>query len=155
MKALQDELKNDPLGRGYASMSDAEVAADLNTVYRTRIVPISSAELLAWAGGGADDASATPSRYERIEDAAANHASPAVRGVAKAALRLIERDGTQLDLNLPDRQQMVDALVSGGVITSTEKDDLYSLGTESVSRAQELGLGVVQVWQVQHVRRFI
>ncbi len=152
MNKLQDELKSDPLGRGYATMTDEQVASDLNTVYRTRIVPIASTELLAWSGGGADDATGTASRYERIEDAATNHASPTVRGVAKAALRLIERDNTLLDLNLPDRQAMLDALVSGGVITTAEKDDLYAIATESVSRAAELGLGRVMVRDVAHVR---
>jgi len=37
MSVLSDELENDPLGRGYASMvTNEEVAADLNSVYRTR-----------------------------------------------------------------------------------------------------------------------
>ena len=33
---LQDELTNDPLARGYSGMTDAQVAASLNTVDRTR-----------------------------------------------------------------------------------------------------------------------
>ena len=33
---LHDELTADPLARGYSTMSDAQAAADLNTVYRTR-----------------------------------------------------------------------------------------------------------------------
>lgn len=33
---LHDELTTDPLTRGYSTMTDAEAAADLNTVYRTR-----------------------------------------------------------------------------------------------------------------------
>ncbi len=33
---LKDELALDPLGRGYAGMTDEEAAADLNTSYRTR-----------------------------------------------------------------------------------------------------------------------
>ena len=34
MTVLQDELTNDPLARGYSTMSDAEVATSLNTVNR-------------------------------------------------------------------------------------------------------------------------
>jgi hypothetical protein len=34
--ALREEITNDPLGRGYAQMTDLEIAADLNTPYRTR-----------------------------------------------------------------------------------------------------------------------
>lgn len=33
--ALAAEISGDPLGRGYVTMSDAEVADDLNTEYRT------------------------------------------------------------------------------------------------------------------------
>ena len=36
MAALQDELLNDPLVRGYSAMNDEAAAADLNTEYRER-----------------------------------------------------------------------------------------------------------------------
>lgn len=34
--SLSDEIATDPLGRGYAGMTDAEAADDLNTAYRSR-----------------------------------------------------------------------------------------------------------------------
>ena len=34
--ALRSEISNDPLVRGYSNMSDEEIAADLNTKYRTK-----------------------------------------------------------------------------------------------------------------------
>ncbi len=36
VNTLKDEVTNDPLGRGYSTMNNSEVAADLNTPYRTR-----------------------------------------------------------------------------------------------------------------------
>ena len=33
---LKQELENDPLGRSYITMSNAEVATDINSLYRTR-----------------------------------------------------------------------------------------------------------------------
>ena len=36
MSALCDEITNDPLARGYATMSAEQVVADLETEYRTR-----------------------------------------------------------------------------------------------------------------------
>lgn len=36
IEVLKAELTDDPLGRGYSGMSDADAAADLNTVYRER-----------------------------------------------------------------------------------------------------------------------
>ncbi len=38
-QVLKTELTTDPLVRGYSAMTDAEAAADLNTVYRTRTRP--------------------------------------------------------------------------------------------------------------------
>ena len=35
-QVLKDEIVNDPLIRGYSTMTDAEIADDLNTVYRER-----------------------------------------------------------------------------------------------------------------------
>ena len=34
--ALKAEIEGDPLTRGYAAMTDQEIADDMNTVYRTR-----------------------------------------------------------------------------------------------------------------------
>ena len=45
---LSDELANDPLGRGYAGMTDAQAATDLNTVYRTRYRLLDTRDLLRW-----------------------------------------------------------------------------------------------------------
>jgi hypothetical protein len=152
MSKLRDELINDPLERGYANMTDAECAESLNTVNRTQYTAIGSDELLAWSGGGASDATSTKSRYERIEDAAANHASLEVKGACKAAVTLIDRDNTDLNLGLTDRAAMVDGLVAGGVLTSDEKDELVAMGTRLVSRAQELGIRKVLKGHVKKAR---
>lgn len=149
---LQEEITNDPLGRGYSNMSNEEVATDLNTKYRNQIGSITSAELLAWAGGGANDNAGILSRYERIENAAVDHASLAIRGLCKAAVKLIERDGTSLDLTLVDRQEFVAALVAGGVLTSDESSELYTLATNNISRASELNLSNVGPHHVAIVR---
>lgn len=137
------EITTDPLGRGYTGMTDQQIADSLNAVDRTRLNVLSSAELLAWSGAGADDASGVASRYERIETAASSHASGAVRGACKAAIRLIDRDATELDLSLPDRATMVAALVAGGVLTAAEQTELVAMATENISRATEIGIGVV------------
>lgn len=139
--ALTSEIANDPLTIGYSSMTDQQVADSLNGLTRTRQTPISSAELLAWSGAGAD--ASTKCRYERIQEAAATHGTNAVRGAAVAALGMIERDGTSLDLSRSDRMAMLNAIVAGGVLTAGEKDELLALGAQSISRADELGLGIV------------
>ena len=50
MTVLKDELLNDPLGRGYSSMSDLEVIQSLLEVNRSVLTSILSDDLLAWAG---------------------------------------------------------------------------------------------------------
>jgi len=149
---LATELADDPLERGYSGMTDVQAAGSLNTVNRDRVVAITSAELLAWSGGGANDGAVTPSRYERIETAAKEHTSLAVRGASKAAIQLIGRDGTTLNLALTDRMGMVDALVVGGVLTTDEKTALVALGTETITRAAELGIRRVLPGHVMKAR---
>ena len=53
---------------------------------------------------------------------------------------MIERDGTDLDLNLSDRAAMLDILVSAGVLDQSDKDDLYAMATRTISRAEELNI---------------
>jgi hypothetical protein len=131
--ALIAEIQDDPLERNYEGMTDAEVAADMNLPTRSRITPISSAELLAWAGQA--------SRFGRLEAATTDEGlSAEVRTVAKVAMRLIQRDGTSLDLSKPDREAMLDALVAAGALAADEKDELYAMATQSISRARELRL---------------
>ncbi len=149
---LKKEIETDPLGRGYSAMTPEQLAADLNTHYRQRLVPLSSAELLAWAAGGADDTKGRKCRYERIEDAASQHAKSAIRGIAKAAIKLIERDNTVLDLNLDDRKAMVAALVAAGVLTTEEENELHAKATQPISRAEELGLPAVFPAHVRRIR---
>lgn len=45
---LKDEIDNDPLGRGYAGMSDQEISDDMNTKYReVSVMSIPSEEIVA------------------------------------------------------------------------------------------------------------
>lgn len=142
--ALRDELVNDPLSRGYASMSDAEIAASLNVKDRAAQRPIPSAELLAWA--------AADGRYDKINDAANNHASPAVRSLASAGRLMIQRDGTELNLAIADRAAMVAALVGADVLSADDKTSLEALAIQQTSRAAELGIGVVRAGHVKRAR---
>jgi len=141
---LKSEIDGDPLGRGYSGMDDAAVAVDINTDYRTKKEPISSAELLAW--------SASDSRLQNIKNAAENGATDDLKSLAQAAYLIVTRDGTSLDLNLADRVAMLDALVSAGVLTAADRLSLDALATVSISRAEELALGLVRAGTVQQAR---
>jgi len=137
LKTLRDEVNNDPLSRGYAAMNNAERSASLNAKDRSIKIPIPSTEILAWS---AQSSASDRPRIIKLEEAAASHASEAIKAISKASLEMIKRDGTALDLNLPDRMQMVDALVAGGALSANDKTSLVTLATKTVSRAEELGL---------------
>jgi len=141
---LKSEIDSDPLGRGYSGMDDTAVAVDINTAYRTKKDPISSAELLAW--------SASDARLQNIKDAAENGATDDLKSLAQAAYLIVTRDGTTLDLNLADRVAMLDSLVAAGVLTAADRTSLDSLATVSISRAEELSVGRVRAGDVIQAR---
>lgn len=134
ISVLRDELLNDPLGVGYNSMSNLEVIQSLLEVNRSVLKPIPSDDLLAWAGMNG--------RFVKITRAAEDESnSDELRSVAWAARTMVERDGTDLDLNLSDRTGMLSLLVSEGVILESDKQDLVNMATVAASRAEELDLG--------------
>ena len=141
---LKSEIDSDPLGRGYSGMDDTAVAVDINTAYRTKKDPISSAELLAW--------SASDARLQNIKNAAENGATDDLKSLAQAAYLIVTRDGTTLDLNLADRVAMLDSLVAAGVLTAADRTSLDALATVSISRAEELAIGRVRAGDVIQAR---
>ncbi len=149
---LRAELDDDPLGRGYSSMSDDQIIASINEPNRPApLRPIPSAELLGWSSAGANTAGAASdkARNQRLADAAAS-ASPAVAGVADAALVLLSRDG---DLDVTKYAGAIALLVSGSVLVQAEADELTALATPpEISRAAELGLPNVGIGLVQNAR---
>lgn len=141
---LRSEIDGDPLGRGYSEMDDAAVAVDINTDYRTKKEPISSAELLAW--------SASNARLQNIKNASENGSTDDLKALAQAAYLIVTRDGTTLDLNLADRVAMLDSLVAAGVLTNDDRTSLETLATVSISRAEELAIGQVRAGDVIQAR---
>lgn len=123
-------LKLDLAAKASGATDPAVAAAAINGQPAVAgLRPLTSAECLAWSGAA--------SRYLKIE-AAANATLPAtndpiyplavgVKNVARVAQKLIDRDETTFDPRLSDRQQMLGALVDGGVITTADRDDLLAL----------------------------
>jgi len=133
---LRAELANDPLDRGYSSMSDEEAAADLQTEYRSDLHPVPMTSVVRWCA-----------RHDSLAslDTAASSASPGVRSVARAAQIMIASPHIEsFNVHDPELSAMLDALVTAGVFTLDERDDLVALGTTPTSRAAELGLGRVK-----------
>jgi len=144
IQAIKTELDTDPLGLAYSELDDTAVAVSLNEKTRSKLEPISSAELLAW--------SASNARLQKIKTAVESGADDTIKSVAQAAYLMITRDDTTLDLNLADRVALLDALVSYSVLTAEDKTSLESLATVAISRGEEIGVGLVRAGDVIQAR---
>jgi hypothetical protein len=148
LQILHDELLIGHPVTGPYSADAATAAEQINAVNRTRTVPISSGELLAWsAGAGAGDRP----RIIKIEQGT-TAADEQVAAICKVAEGTIKRDGTELDLLKLDRVAMVAALVAAGVLSQADSDSLYALATRQISRADEIGLSNVRAGTVEQAR---
>ena len=130
---LSNEINNDPLGVGYASMDAYQIRDSINGKTRSSYKVLTSNDLLKWSGKNG--------RYIKVKNAADNTSlSNEIRSAAFAAVVMVERDNTLFDYNDTNSQNIFNILVSNDIISQEDKNDLVSTLTENVSRAQELGL---------------
>lgn len=148
LQALKAELDaGHPVTGVYSANSEA-AAEEINALNRTRINAIGSAELLAWSGQAS---SGDRPRIIKIEEGKAN-ADEQCAALCITAEQMIMRDNTSLDLNLPDRVAMLNALVAYGVLSAADKASIDALAEESISRADELSLGSVRAGTIEQAR---
>lgn len=145
---LIPELVNDPLQRGYAAMSHDEAAASMNAVDIPvrKLVPLWNVKKTAIESGC----------WLTIKAAAVSHVSPGVQGAATVALDYInDQRFENLDMDLTSTQEMLGALVAGGVLTQAQADTLDALADDLTSRAIQLGIGTVGAGHIDSARRRI
>ena len=126
---LTAELLNDPLARGYSTMSDAEAAADLNTEYCTRNLPSISGDTAFTATDATEFAQLTDHK------------------------RSLWMSWTSKDSINPFSATNVAFVNWLFGAESTTIATLNALRVEAISRAVELGLGTVKVGHVQTARK--
>lgn len=149
MTVLSDELQNDPEGIGYSefitSGNNQKLVELLNEprTEKTKVVSVSSSKLLMWGG--------QKGRLKKLENASNNtNLSDETRSIADAALRMIQREDTELDMSDSFVVGMIDSLISSEILTSEDKTELEQMTKAMVSRAQELDLGVVSINEVRN-----
>ena len=126
--AIKTYVTSDPKSQGFASMNQNQILANLNDPTKggnTQQQPIPLATMLTFA--------ATNGIYSKF--AAVNLGNP-LYDVVQSALRMLSGAVLSFDMTDPTRQGMVAALVSGGVITSTDATDLAALSMVPISQAQ-------------------
>lgn len=121
----------------YAGLTDAEIVAALNALPAPtrRRVPLAELQARAMEAGV----------YTALRVVVGNAAAPAeLRAVAQTVLDLANARFSDVDLDNPASVQMFGVLQQAGVITAQQAAAIDALATvPGVSRAQELGLGVV------------
>ena len=127
---LWEEISTDPLARGYAAMADAEVAADMNLLYRTLVRgTLSSADI-----------------YEQIDVAEFQGKSDAQKVYVRDLLGL----GDNVQVGPASKARTVLIAIFGG--TSVTISALAAILQVPISRATELGLAIVKPGHVQVAR---
>ena len=127
---LWEEISTDPLTRGYATMADAEVAADMNLLYRAMVRDtLSSADV-----------------YEQIDVAEFQGKTDAQKVYVRDLLGL----GDNIQVGPDSKARTVLIAVFGGA--SVTISALAAILQVSISRATELGLGIVKPGHVQVAR---
>ncbi len=125
------------LGTGGALANDQKCADLLNakTVDGRRRAPLADVKRHAIENG----------YWIPLKVAAASHVNAGVQGAAQAALDYVgDLRFDTIDLDLPSVGTMLGALVSGGVITTAQRDGLLVLGNSKISRAEEAwGAGTI------------
>ncbi len=140
---LRSELANDPLGRGYATMSDEQVAASLNNPDRLIVqsTMVTAKGLMALL-----DPATAAAILDKLEAAASSNST------VKWILSFMQGSAEGVDLGHPNTRAQIDALAAAGVLSADEASLLKALADNLVSRAEELGLPEIKPWMVAHAR---
>ena len=129
MSSLKNEINLDPLARGYSGMTDEQVASDINNEYRSRIKLVMTGDEIAQSVDGTEYSALTDLEKQILHTfLAKQEINPKEGGFA---------------------QKVITDLFGGGSVTTSS---LASDRVESISRAKELGLGLVKVGHVTEAR---
>ncbi len=141
---LKAEITSDPLARGYSGMTDAQVAASLNTVDREVDQPVNLRDLIVYL--------LKNGKWLGIKSEAASNAL----GVQKEceAFMVIMDNPNFDDLDLTDAgvQAMLGSIKTVGLLDAADQAAILAMGKKAVSRAEELGLPIIREGHVQSVR---
>jgi hypothetical protein len=141
---LAAEIAVDPLARGYAGMTDVQVAESLGTADRTEV-----------AGRRVDERAilgefATPAAGEaflqKLEVIAGSD------DLVARVLRWMRPSEEGVDVGHPATREMLDSLVGSAGVTAEEVAAVKAMAERPISRSEELKLGYVASRHVGRAR---
>ena len=139
--ALKNELTDDPLGRGYSGMSDSAAADSLNAANRAVVRSVSAQSQRMWLAGEI---------HQKIAAGVDTGATDTLKGICRSALLMATNEDEYVRA---DHLALLDALVAGGILTQAEADALDDKADATISRAEELGLGLVGEQHITKARQ--
>jgi len=138
-RKIRAELDVDPLGIGYAGMTDWDAAMAMNARTRSRPCLVPHGALRQCFDNMAD-----PSGLPLWETIEAHRSEQNQLGVAcRAALRTRDAPANYppININSPMLLAQIDTFVAAGVMTETQRSVVLALGYEAISRGEDLGVG--------------
>ena len=157
---LQAELRTDPLGRGYAGMSDAAAAADLNTKYRSALRDVGAVQqyTLNTAHNPAGTR-VTASIWLLTEDVANKVdtldgvATEQQQDAARFFLKILNKNPLDVwDFTDANLDVTLSRLVGASVMSETDRANIKALSENQATRGEELGIGSVSEGEVAEAR---
>lgn len=124
---IVEEITTDPLGVGYSTLSDGQVAAALNVKTRGRAKAIESVEVKRYMFA--------QGLWLPVKESALASAEQARDALNTFATFQVDDPDTAIAV-----EGVLDALVADALISATDKEVIQAMGVEAISRAQELGI---------------
>ncbi len=110
--------------------------SEVNNPNITKRRPVLSAEFLPWA--------AQNGRYLKIETASNDSGNLNVQNISKVTLVLLNGSISDLDLDSSNLMAMINALVTGDVLSAGDRNALFSLSNApNISHGEKLGFGQI------------
>jgi hypothetical protein len=134
---LRMELADDPEGIGYASMSDPQAADAINACNRPTRGTVLASDVRRFV--------LLNGIWPRIASAAQSSPDPTVQGTAVTILQTLAPNSFD-EIRMGDPavfaavSQMLDTMVTAGIMTDAQRIAMIALGDTHTSRAAELGL---------------
>ena len=137
---LKNHIQSDPDARGYAGMTDMEVAADMNIKRNAGDISFGIIGLLSEVGSTVGSALLTAMDTSAGSDV-----------VVSKALKILENGGT-LNINDPVTRQFIASFVSAGLLTQEQADTVLALANTEKTDGEKYGFGTVKEGQVTAAR---
>jgi len=142
--ALKTELD---AGHPVTGVYDADIAVaagQLNAVNQTRVRAIDITELREWAS--------EDERAYKLFQAQTTGETDQIKNLAIVGISMLNSGQTGLDPSNEMHVEMVNGLVAGGVWTSDDRTALIAKASDDMSRAEKIGIGMVQPGNVTQAR---